>query len=219
MKIIQCTQGTPEWITARLGVLTASEMDNLVSPEGKVRTGQGPDSYLCRKVCEKFFGFPIGGGGSFATEQGTILETEARPWYSFTYDADVATPGFCLTEDGRVGCSPDGLVGDEGGLEIKCFQPEHSLEVLLKNTVPKDYVMQVQTSLWVTQRKWWDFVSYSRQFPAVVIRVFPNSSHQESITKAVAQFTDAFDKTIGKIKALRDAENAIKTAEYEARTS
>ena len=94
-------------------------------------------------------------------EQGSILETEARPWYAFTKDVEVSTPGFITTDDGRAGCSPDGLVGDKGGLEIKCMQPANALRVLMENTVPKEYVMQIQMSLWVTGREFWHFSHFT----------------------------------------------------------
>lgn len=215
MRIINCEQGSPEWKKARLGVVTASEMDTLVSPEGKVRTGAVVETYLYKKVCERLLGFAPD-AGSWAMDQGVILETEARPWYSFTNDVEVNQAGFLVTDCGRIGASPDGLVGQEGGLEIKCFQPPHSLEVILKNEVPKEYVMQVQTSLFVSGRKWWDFLSYSRQFPPVVIRCFPDPKLQEAIKSATDAFYLKFDAALYKIKSLKDAENAIRQAAYDA---
>lgn len=215
MKIVQCDQGSPEWKKARLGIVTASEMDSLVSPEGKVRTGAGVETYLYKKVCERVLGFAPD-FGSFAMEQGVILETEARPWYAFTNDETVIQAGFCLSDCGRIGASPDGLVGEDGGLEIKCLQPPHSLEVLLKNEVPKEHVIQVQTSLYVTRRKWWDFLSYSRQFPAVVIRCYPEPKLQAAIKEATDAFNVKFDAACAKIKAMKDAENAVRQAAYDA---
>jgi hypothetical protein len=136
-------------------------------------------------------------------EQGTILETEARPWYAFTRDVAVETPGFITTDDGRAGCSPDGLVGEDGGLEIKCFQPLHSLRCLMENEVPDEYVMQVQMSLFVTGRKWWDFLSYSRQFPPVIIRVTPDPKLQKSIQIAIDIFSEQLTEAVAKVNALR----------------
>ena len=206
-------QGSGEWLALRLGIPTASEMDELVSPEGKIRAGQGPESYLYKKVCERVLGFAPE-VGSWSMEQGSILETEARPWYAFTKDVEVSTPGFITTDDGRAGCSPDGLVGDKGGLEIKCMQPANALRVLMENTVPKEYVMQIQMSLWVTGREFWDFLSYSRQFPAVVIRCYPDPKLQTAIRDALAAFNLKFDAMLAKITAMRDAENAAKNAAY-----
>lgn len=216
MKTLQMKQGSGEWLAARLGVVTASEMDALVSPEGKVRDGKGVDSYLYKKLCEKILGFASGGGGSFATDQGTLLETEARPWYEFTYDRKVDVVGFCVTDDGRLGCSPDGLVGEDGGLEIKCFQPEHSLEVFLKKAMPKENIIQVQASFFVTGRKWWDWVSYSRQWSPLVIRVEPDPKLQAAIKEATDAFFQRFDLAYAQIKGVRDQEKAEKEAHYYA---
>jgi hypothetical protein len=215
MKILNVEQGSKEWLAARLGVVTASEMDTLVSPEGKVRTGQGPESYLYRKVCERILGYAPE-ASSWAMDQGTLLESVARPWYAFTYDVEVQQVGLMLTDDGKLGASPDGLVGEEGGVEIKSFQPAHALEVLLKNSVPKDNIVQVQTCLYVSKRKWWDFVSYSNQFPPVVIRCTPIDVYQDAIKTATAAFNAKFDSACAKIKGMRDAENQIKQAAYDA---
>jgi len=203
MKTHDVKQGSGEWLSLRLGIVTASEMKALVTPKGAIRTGDGPQSYLFRKVAEHVLGYPIKDGGSWATEQGTLLEMEARPWYAFSRDCEVATPGFCTTDDGRLGCSPDGLVGPDGGLEIKSFQPEHALQVLMENCVPEDNIVQVQTNIMVCGRQWWDFLSYSRQFPAVVIRVYPDEKIQKAIRDAHAAFLVKFDAAVAKVNELR----------------
>src|SRR5882757_11245793 len=123
MKTLTCKQGSSEWAAARLGVVTASEIDALVSPTWKIRTGQGVDTYLYRKLAEKVMGYAGDGGGTFAMDQGNIIEKIAIPYYAFTYNVDVKTVGFCLSDDGRIGCSPDGLIGDFSGIEIKSPQP------------------------------------------------------------------------------------------------
>ncbi len=215
MKILNFDQGGPEWKAARLGVVTASEMDALISPEGKVRTGAGVESYLFKKVCERILGFAPE-ASSWAMDQGVLLESVARPWYSFTNDVEVNQVGLMLTDDGRIGASPDGIVGDDGGVEIKCFQPVHALEVLLKNEVPKDNIVQVQTCLYVSGRKWWDFVSFSNQFPAVVIRCYPEPKLQAAIKEATDAFNVKFDAACAKIKAMKDAENAVRQSAYDA---
>lgn len=214
MKIISCVQGSAEWLAARRGIPTASEMDALVSPLGKVRTGEGPRSYVFRKVCERLLGFTAG-GSSWATEQGTLLESEAVPWFNFTYDANVQRVGFITTDDGRAGCSPDGLLGDDAGLEVKCLQHEHALQVLLDGVVPPEYSVQIQTSLYVTGFKRWTFLSYSRQFPALILQVEPDPKLQGAIKTALEIFNEAFDLALGRITAMRDAENAVKQAQYE----
>lgn len=216
MKILECEQGSGEWLKARLGILTASTLDALVTPEGKLRTGQGPETYLYRKLCERLLGFSTEFSGSYDMEQGQVLEREARGWYAFERNLDVREVGMCLTDDGRVGASPDGLIGEDGGIEIKCFAPENALRTLLTCDVPKDYVVQVQTSLWVTGRAWWDFLSYSRQWPAFVLRVEPDAKMQKAIGDAIETFYAKFDPLCARIIAIRDAENSAKEAAYLA---
>lgn len=200
MKIIDAKQNSEAWLRARLGKVTASEADALISPEGKVRTGAGPHSYLCRKVAEKVLGYSLDTfQGSWATDQGNIIETMGLPWYSFAFDTPLTRVGFCETDDGRAGCSPDSLIGEDGGLELKSPQPPAHVEYLLAGVVPKDYRIQVQFSLWVTGRKWWKFVSYSSQFESLVVHVEPDPLLQEAIGEAMAKFAPVFDAALERV--------------------
>lgn len=217
MKILNVKQGSPEWLAARLGKVTASEINTLVSPTGKVRTGQGPHTYLCRKVAEKVLGWTQEDAGSFAMGQGSIMEHEARPWFAFEYGLDVAAVGLCLTDDERYGCSPDGLIGADGGLEIKCPTPPVHMEYLLNGLfVPEDYLLQVQFSLWVTGRKWWNFLSYSRQLPPLVVHVTPDQKIQAAITTAISEFSVKFDMAVVEVTESRNKFFASKEAQSEA---
>lgn len=191
---------------ARCGVVTASEADALVSPEGKVRTGAGPRSYLFRKLAEKVMGYAGDSGSTFNMDNGAMLEKIALPWYSFTYDTEIQRVGFCLSDDGRTGCSPDGLIGEDGGIEVKSPTAPIHLQYLLEGIVPKDYVIQVQFSLWVTKRKWWKFVSFNKSLPALVLHVEPDAKIQASITEAVDWFTRSFDDALSMVRALQEKE-------------
>lgn len=209
-------QGTGEWNTVRLGKVTASEMDSLVSPEGKVRTGEGVQTYLYRKLTEKILGFAQDSGESFAMQQGSIIQHEAIPWLEFTHDLKVDQVGFVADDGLRFGASPDGLIGTDGGVEVKCCQPAKSLQYLLDGVVPKEHQLQVQFSLYVTQRKWWYFLSYSRQWPPLLLRVEPEPVIQAAIHTALGQFFERFDAAFAKATAMRDAENAMKSAAYNS---
>jgi hypothetical protein len=219
MKTHDCKQGSSEWSQLRLGRPTASDFDQLVTPEWKIRTGQMPETYLYQKLCERILGYsPRDAVGTFEMGQGIILESEARPWYEFTRDVRVQTPGFCTTDDGRIGCSPDGLIGEDGGLEVKCPQPERALRYLLDGGVPKEYLPQVHGSMLVTGRPWWDFLSYSRQFPALVVRVERDERIQAVLADALGAFLYKFDSKLATITAMRDAENAKREAQPEDRS-
>lgn len=217
MKIIECKQGSPEWLAARLGVVTASEVGALVSPLGKVRTGDGPRSYLYKKLAERILGVPTSEFTSFGMEQGVIVEGEARAWFAFEHNTPVSEVGFCTSDDGRIGFSPDGLIGDAGGIEIKSPQPAKHIEYLLNGVVPDDYVLQVQFSLYVSRRAWWKFLSYSRQFPALVIHVEPDPKLQDAIRSALEVFGHAFDGALAKLNALKSAHEDPKRLAYEAK--
>jgi hypothetical protein len=181
-----------------------------------MKTGQGPATYLYKKICEKALGFSSDQGGSWEMGQGSILEHEAVPWFEFTQEIKVERVGFCTTDDGRVGASPDGLIGEDGGIEIKCPQPEAHLRYLLEGELPKEYAAQVHGCMYVTGRKWWKFVSYSRQFPALVVHVERDDAIQASIRLALSNFLQKFDHKLGCITEMKDAEIAGKKAAYEA---
>jgi len=199
-----CQQATEEWFKLRCGVATASEFDNLVTPEWKIRTGATPETYLLKKLAERHLGSPQLSYSSGAMEQGVLREDEARAWYEFNRSAQVERVGFCTTDDGKAGCSPDGLVGEDGGLEIKCPEAHTHLRYLMAGVLPKDYAAQVQGSLFITGRKWWDFLSYNRSFPALVVRVTPDPVAQEAIGKALGQFTAALDTAFIHLQTLAE---------------
>lgn len=181
-------QGSEAWLRARAAIPTASELHNLVTPKGKVKTGDGPKSYLATKLAERWLGGPLPGFSTWATEQGSLREAEAIPWYSFETGIAVQRVGLCTTDDGLVGCSPDGLIGEDNGLELKCPEPKNHVKYLLEGVVPDDYIVQVQAALWVTQRPRWTFLSYCPKFPALIVSVEPDEVIQQAITDALARF-------------------------------
>ena len=166
MKIHDVKQGSEEWFKLRAGIPTASEFGQLLTPLFKVREGEMPKTFVQKKLAEAWMGGPIlGFGGSFMMEQGQVVEQEARPFYELTCGEEVTTVGFCTTDDGTVGCSPDGLIGEDGGIEIKCPEPQTHVKYLLNGVLPDDYAAQVHGALFVTGRPWWRFISYRRGFP------------------------------------------------------
>ena len=209
MKIIDCQQGSSEWFGARCGVVTASEIDALVTPKFKIKEGAAAETYLYKKLAEKLLGYSKDmldmGAMSFAVDQGKLVETIARPWFEFAYNCTVKTVGFLTTDDGRCGCSPDGILENGEGLEIKSPQPENALRYLLGGKVPDDYLPQIHFSLYVTGFKAWTFVSYSRQFPALVIRVERDEQIQAVLREAVGQFLARFDAALNRINEMKDA--------------
>lgn len=207
MIIHDVKQSSPEWLKLRLGKVTASEADALVSAEGKVRTGVGPQSYLYRKLAEKLLGYQLNDASTFAMNQGVIGELEAIPWFCFDQNMVVDRVGFCTDDANRIGFSPDGLIGEEGGIEVKVPQPANHLQYLLEGVVPKDYVIQIQFSLFVSGRKWWKFLSYSRQWPPLLLHVERDEKIQAALREALDGFLSKFDAAMARIQALKQTNN------------
>lgn len=202
MKILNCKQGSTEWALARAGVVTASEVDALVTPLFEPRKGEGVKTYLYRKAAERVMGQPVDSGGTFAMDQGNVVEKIARPWYAFKYNVEVETVGFCLSDDGKTGCSPDGLIGKDSGLEIKCPQPPTHCKYLLEQRVPPDYLAQLHMSMYVTGRPMWVFVSYSPYLPPLVVHVLRDDAIQAKLRDALAAFIPQLDEAETRIRGM-----------------
>ena len=205
MKIHDVQQGSPEWMKLRAGIPTASEFDALVSPEWKIREGEGVKTYLAKKVAEKWLGGPLPDLATFHDmEQGQIMEESAIPWYALTYGVDVKRVGFITDNAGTCGCSPDGMVQDGLiGLEIKCPAAHTQAGYLLANELPKQYRAQVHGSMYVTGAPFWTFVSYRRKFPALVLTVERDEKAIRAIHEAVQGFNDQLEKAF---KTLQERE-------------
>lgn len=192
MKILDVAQGSVEWMIARAGIPTASEFDALVTPEFKVRTGEMPKTYLAKKLAEAWLGGPLLGFNVFDMDQGQILEGEALPWYELEYGETVQRIGLATTDDGRIGCSPDGLLKG-AGFEVKCPRPETHIGYLLKGVLPKDYAAQVHGGMYVTGLHSWKFLSYCRRLPPLLLTVERDAEIQDALDEALSEFLAQFD--------------------------
>jgi len=217
---------TLEWQLARVGIVTASEADSLISPIGKIRTGEGVESYLCKKLAERWIGgqLPSAFSGSFAMEQGNIVEEQAIPFAAFEYGLDIQQVGFVSTDCGRTGCSPDGLIGfdaskfsktaptpyklsgGESGIEIKCPNLDTHIKYLLAGKLPTDYVAQVQFSMHITGCQTWHFLSYRRNLPALHLVIQRDDKFQESLAQALGEFNQKFDAAMAKLVEINGGE-------------
>jgi len=193
-------QGDEGWLKLRIGKVTASELGNLLTPEFKQREGETPKTYLYSKVAEAWRGQPLPSFTSWATEQGELLEAEARKWFAFVTEHKIRNIGVVEAEGGRFGCSPDALLDADGGLELKAPQSTNHVRYLMEGILPKDYVTQVHGCLYATGRPWWKFVSYRRGFPSLVLKIERDEEICEKIAKAVERFSKSFDEAMQKLK-------------------
>lgn len=198
MRVIDCQQGTPEWFNARLGIPTASCFDMIVTTKGepsKQRT-----KYLYKLAGEKVSGLQEETYKNDAMLRGSEMEDEARRLYGVMNDNPVSTVGLCLSDCGSYGASPDGLVGDNGGLEIKCPTVPVHVEYLLENNLPSAYFQQVQGQLLVTKREYVDFFSYYPGLRPLVIRVYPDNKFLKALEKELLSFCQELNEVVNKIK-------------------
>lgn len=202
MIIHPAEQGSVEWMKARSGIPTASEFDQIVTPEFKLRTGQMPATYLAKKVSEAWLGGPLPSFNVFDMDQGRILEEEAIPFFELEHDLQISRVGLVTTDDGRIGCSPDGLLGEDGGIEIKCPDVHTHVGYLLGGILPKDYAAQVHGAMFVTGRTHWTFMSYRRKFPPLVLTINRDEKIQGRIAEALDQFLEQFGRAVMRLQEL-----------------
>ncbi len=187
-------QGSADWMILRSGKVTASEMDALITPLGKIRTGEGVATYLNQKLCEVWTGGPlIALQGVFDVEQGRILEERARPAFTIHTGIEAQQVSFIETDDGKAGCSPDALTPNKSGVEIKCPRMDTHVGYLLAGELPNQYVAQVQGSMFVTGFDTWHFFSYHRQLPPLYLLIKRDDEFQESLKEAVDSFLVKLD--------------------------
>ena len=203
MRVIECEQRSKEWWDVRRGVPSASEFHKILTPTtGKPAASQ--DKYIHKLIAEKYANeWPQDSlYVSQALQHGIDTEDQARDWYSFLKDTDVRQVGFCLEDNGRYGCSPDGLVGEDGSLELKCPSLETHAGYLLNGELPIEYKVQVHGQLVVTGRKWVDFMSYAHGLPALIVRVVPDA-YTDMLRVELEKFCNRYAEAIEKIRSLQ----------------
>ena len=201
MKIIDCKQGSDEWLQARLGIVTASELDSIISPTWKMRESDGVKTYLARKLAERWRGAPLASYHGGSMEQGSIREDEAVSFYEFDQNVTARRVGFITTDDGTMGCSPDGLL-DDSGLEIKCPEPHTHVRWLLDGKLPAEHRAQVYGGMLVTGLQRWVFMSYCRGFPPLVLTIESDPAILDAIRTAHAAFMRQFDEAWASIEKM-----------------
>lgn len=185
-------QGSEAWLAARCGLLTASEMKLILTPTLKVAANDKQRAHLWELAAQRLTGHVEPAYISDDMLRGQMDEIEARALYAEHY-GPVTEMGF-ITNDAwgfTLGCSPDGLVGDDGMIECKSRRQRFQIETIASRRMPDDYVLQVQTAMLVTGREWCDFVSYSGGLPMVTIRVEPDAKIRAAIIEAASLFEEA----------------------------
>lgn len=199
-------QGSPEWFGARLGKVTASRVADVIAT-----TRSGPSAsratYAGQLIAERLSGEASVGFTNAAMDHGTVTEPQARAAYSFEADADVKEVGFVRhpTID-MAGASPDGLVGDDGLLEIKCPNTGTHIATLLSKAIPAKYETQMLWQMACTGRQWCDFASFDPRLPPsmrlFVKRLERDDARIAELEQAVRVFLDEIQTTIDQLNEL-----------------
>jgi hypothetical protein len=198
-------QGSIEWLNARKGVLTASEFKLILTPSLKFADNKEKKTHLYELLAQRVIDHVEPHFQSYDMERGNFDEEHARNKYSETY-AKVTECGF-ITNDKLgfvLGYSPDGLVADDGLIECKSrvqkWQMQTLIECVAENKIPAEFMMQVQSGLFISERKWLDFISYSGGMMMAIVRCYPIPEWQAAITAAAINF----ERSLAESRAIYD---------------
>jgi len=195
MKIYTFPQQTNEWFEIKKGKMSGSEAQAIGN------NGKGLETYIYKVVASLY-----GKEENYTNpdmERGNELEDEARILYSLETNQEIQQVGF-IELDKYTGCSPDGLVGKDGGIEIKCPNNVNYLKLLLnkEKAIDTAYIWQIQMNLLITGRKWWDFVAYNPNFESsiTIIRIFPDEEKFKKLEEGFEKGKALIKEMINKLK-------------------
>ena len=211
-------QGSDEWLQARAGIVTASVVGQLVTPTLKTANNDTSRGLTNTLVAERITGRVVQVNPSQAMQRGTLDEPYGRAKYAEHY-APVDEVGFIVRDFGKfkLGYSPDGLVGDDGLIEIKSRDPKKHIATILADEVPAENMAQCQTGLLVTGRAWIDYTSYAGGMPLWTKRVYPDDRWFRAIKEAVNVFeanaADITNRYLAAVEGLPETERIDHFAE------
>jgi putative phage-type endonuclease len=201
-------QGTEAWFNIRIGKVTASRVADVLA---KTKTGYSTtrDNYMAQLVCERLTGQKGESFTNAAMQHGTETEPLARAAYEARYDVLVDEVGFVSHPTIEMsGASPDGLVGDDGLIEIKCPNTATHIETLLSESVPNKYYTQMQFQIACTGRKWCDFVSFDNRLPTelqmFIKRVPRDDMYIKLIEDEIVKFLAELDTKINQLMKVKN---------------
>ena len=198
-------QGTDEWLEARAGILTASTIGQLITAKTIKPAMNDRSRGLCQTlIAERITGNVEPVHPNRAMTRGTLLEPEARRIYAAQTGQDVDEVGFARldTDTYTLGSSPDGLVSETGGIEIKSPSAKVHVSTVLSGAIPDYNRAQVQAFLHVTGRDWCDFISYLPGEPLCIIRDYPDPRWQTAIASAAEQFEETARSAVAHYEAV-----------------
>jgi len=196
-RIIECEQGSPEWFEARRGIPTASRYGDVLA-EGK---GIMRARYMRQLAGEILTEEPMETYKNAKMERGKEHEPDLRKRYAFDHDVDIEQVGFLRSNMIATGCSPDGLVGVDGMIEIKSTEPDLLIELLDSGRAPTQHMAQIQGNLWITGRDWCDLVIGWPKLPLFTVRVKRDEPYMANLRRELERFNQELHEMVERIKA------------------
>jgi putative phage-type endonuclease len=201
-------QGTEEWFAERCGKITASRINDVMATLKSGAEASTRKNYRAQLIAERLTGKVEESYTNQAMKWGTETEPQARTAYELLKNEMVEQVGFVNHPSIKMaGCSPDGLVGTDGLVEIKCPNTATHIDNLIAKTIPSEYVNQVQWQMDCTGRAWCDFVSFDPRMPEdmqiMVVRVMRDDAYIEKMKEAVIKFDQEIDDTISKLRSAK----------------
>lgn len=204
-------QGSDEWLHVRMGILTASEMKHIITPSKLQYASNDKEcAHLYEITAQRISQYVEPAYISDDMMRGMDDECEVKNIYRKHF-GEAEDVGFITNDKWGfiIGYSPDGLIGDDGLLEIKSRKRKFQIETILKDEMPVEYLMQIQTGLLVSERQWCEFVSYCGGLPLYKKRIYPDAKVQEAILLAATEFYKKVDTNIADYNA--KAKDLVKT--------
>lgn len=199
MIIVQLEQGSPEWLQEKLGKPSASNISKIITNDGKPNKQR--EGYLFELAGQILTGRGEEGYKNPNMEEGNLREDESRKYFELTHNVEVAQAGVVYKdEQKKFLCSPDGLIENKYGLELKNVLPKTQVKYLLDDKLPSDYFGQCQMSLYITGFKYWQFLSYVPGMKPLLIKVEPDKAYQKVLQVELEIFCDELETIVKKLR-------------------
>jgi len=200
MRVIDHEQGSEAWLRSRLGCPSGSNFGKLITATGK--PSAQAESYINQLIAEALTETPTHMKVTEWMQRGTDLEPVAREFYELASGHTVDQVGFCKADEIECGVSPDGLINSDGALEIKVPAPCTHIEWLRAGNVPAKHIPQCQGVLYVTGRKWIDFVSYNEKMPVLIVHLKRDEDYIAALEIEVIKAVNTIEKEVNRLRKM-----------------
>lgn len=193
-------QNSPQWEAARCGLVTASGFADVLAQGRGGAPSKTRQTYMRKLAGERITGKPAENYHNSFMDRGHEVEDQARAWYELVTEQEVERVGFVRCDERKVGVSPDGIIGTKGGVELKSVAPHLLFPIYESGEFPSEHTPQVQGTLWVLGREWWDCVAFFPGMRPFKMRAYRDETYIASLAIAVREFNEELDALVARWK-------------------